>query len=741
MEIAKKISTTTLLACVMITPVANGLVYMHAQTVINNGDHSNQIAIVNEDKGVVNAKGETVCYSDQFLPSYNKDGYIVTSLDKARNSGYLAYVVVPSNFSSNVESINTQPTQSVLGYYIEDEAHANEAVMKIVQLEMNLNRDIGKLYVGSILNEFYQAQDNAEIVLNNSNINSETISQLANTDFIRTIDLKPLELPEAPDGSGLAKDKESYFGPFMDAIENVKTVYRDDVFNPFNQRSDSANEEYVSLEGKMSEAESVKNKVANYKNTQIINFYDYTFYARGDVDIKPYENGYMVSMKDPNTFITKECFQAMIDENGTSRPVDGSDSDNGMGWEGKHSVIITWNKNKNRIETSFPSDSGNSGRASDGIVSNRSKEKIQEYLDSDNEIKEANNHILLQNSINYLDLMYFDVISEFVTDVIADPSLATQAHFNQLMQIRLNKYGNNISAAINQFNQYSDIKINSIQDYINLRTGQYQKIAANYDFANHNLDAVSTTIMSMFDTTQNTYYSANESVDTQVIDSHNSIATSSDRKGIGEIYDELWGVLDTSFVKLGESMISYNKKVKCMEEPVNASALSNAGIIDEESLGLAFLPVNQFVQALKDNNTDVISTTSTVNCENSKAISDYQTQTNNDLQARVENLENVNNATSADNKNLIGDFTTKLRYSRSGNVPDKTVVDAMMAPLSVINDGAVKGSVTVPTVNKQDEEDVQKSNVNPWVIGLGISSAVLASYIVGDAVFSRKKHK
>ena len=741
MKIAKKISTTTLLACVMITPVANGFVYTHAQTVINNGDHSNQIAIVNEDKGVVNAKGETVCYSDQFLPSYNKDGYIVTSLDKARNSGYLAYVVVPSNFSSNVESINTQPTQSVLGYYIEAEAHANEAVMKIVQLEMNLNRDIGKLYVGSILNEFYQAQDNIEIVLNNSNINSEAISQLANTDFIRTINLKPLELPEAPDGSGLAKDKESYFGPFMDAIENVKTVYRDDVFNPFNQRSDSANEEYVSLEGKMSEAESAKNKVANYKNTQIINFYDYTFYARGDVVIKPYENGYMVSMRGPNTFITKECFQAMIDENGTSRPVDGSDSDNGKDWEGKHSVIITWNKNTNDIETSFPSDSGNTGRASDDIISNVSKEKIQEYLDSDNEIKEANNHILLQNSINYLDLLYFDVISQFVPDIIADPSLATQSHFNQLMQIRLNKYGNNISVAINQFNQYSDIKINSIQDYINLRTGQYQKIAANYDFANHNLDAVSTTIMSMFDTTQNTYYSANESVDTQVIDIHNSIATSSDRKGIGEIYDELWGVLDTSFVKLGESTISYNKKVKYMEEPVNASALSNAGIIDEESLGLAFLPVNQFVQALKDNNTDVISTTSTVNSENSKAISDYQTQTNSELQARVENLEYVNNATSADNKNLISDFTTKLRYSRSGNVPNKTVVDAMMAPLSVINDGAVKGSVTVPTVNKQDEEDVQKSNVNPWVIGLGISTAVLASYIVGDAVFSRKKHK
>ena len=723
----------------MITPVANGLVYTHAQTVINNGDHSNQIAIVNEDKGVVNAKGETVHYSDQFLPSYNNEGYIVTSLDKARNSGYLAYVVVPSNFSSNVESINTQPTQSVLGYYIEDEAHANEAVMKIVQLEMNLNRDIGKLYVGSILNEFYKAQDNAEIVLNNSNINSEAISQLANTDFIRTIDLKPLELPEAPDGSGLAKDKESYFGPFMDAIENVKTVYRDDVFNPFNQRSDSADEEYVGLEGKMSEAQSVKNEVKNYKNTQIINFYDYTFYARGDVDIKPYENGYIVSMKDPKAFITKECFEAMIDENGTPRPVDGSDK--GLGWDDKHSVIITWNKNTNRIETTFPSDSANFGSASDGIVSNGSKVKIDEYLESDNGIKESNNHILLQNSINYLDLLYFDVISEFVTDIITDSNLATQSHFNQLMQIRFDKYGNNISAAINQFNQHSDIKINNIQDYVNLRTGQYQKIAANYDFANHNLDAISTTIMSMFDTAQNTYNSANESVDTPAIDSHNSVTTISNGKGIGQIYGELWDILDSSFVKLSESMISYNNKVKYMEEPVNTSALANTGILDEESLGDAFLPVNQFVQALRDNNTDVISSAGKVNGENSKAICDYQTQTNNDLQARVENLENVNNVTSADNKNLFGDFATKLRYSRTGNVPNKTVVDAMMAPLSVTNDGDVKGSLTVPMANKRDEEENQKSNVNPWVIGLGISTAVLATYIVGDAVFSRKKHK
>lgn len=738
----KKISTATLLTCVMITPVANGLVYTHAQTVINNGDHSNQIAIVNEDKGVVNAKGETVYYSDQFLPSYNKDGYIVTSLDKARNSGYLAYVVVPSNFSNNVESINTQPTQSVLGYNIEDEAHANEAVMKIVQLEMNLNRDIGKLYVGSILNEFYQAQDNAEIVLNNSNINSEAISQLANTDFIRTIDLKPLELPEAPDGSGLSAVKDTYMLPYTDAISQIRGTYQDKVVVPFEQAKVNAISAFVSLDEIINQTIDTKNKMKSFNGMQIIKFNNYTFYASGDVDIKPYENGYMVSMKDPNSFINKECFQAMIDENSTSKPVDSSiNISNGMDWEGKHSVIITWNKNLNKIETSFPSDSGNFGRATDDIISNASKEKIKKYLEEDNEIKEANNHILLQNSINYLDLLYFDVISEFVTDVIADPSLATQAHFNQLIQIRYNKYGNNISAAINQFNQYSDIKINNIQDYINLRTGQYQKIAANYDFANHNLDAVSTTIISMFDTAENTYNSANDSVDAQSIDSHNSITTSSTGKGIGENYESWYSGMQNNIDQLEPKLEEYRSEVNKMEEKVDPNILLDVGELDINSLEKSFLPVNQFVQALKENNGDVLSATSKVTSENSKAISDYQTQTNNDLQSRVENLENVNNATSADNKNLIGDFATKLRYSRTGNVPNKTVVDAMMAPLSVTNDGEVKGSVTAPTVNKQDEEEIQKSNVNPWVIGLGISTAVLASYIVGDAVFSRKKHK
>lgn len=730
MKIPKKILTATLLSCVMITPVANGLVYMHAQTVINNGDHSNQIAIVNEDKGVVNAKGETVCYSDQFLPSYNKDGYVVTSLDKARNSGYLAYVVVPSNFSSNVESINTQPTQSVLGYYIEDEAHANEAVMKIVQLEMNLNRDIGKLYVGSILNEFYKAQDNAEIVLNNSNINSEAISQLANTDFIRTIDLKPLELPEAPDGSGLAKDKESYFGPFTDAISQIRGTYQSEVVDPFEQAKVDATSAFNSLDEKMNQTNAAKEEMKSFKDIQIIKFNDFTFYASGDVKIDPYQNGYKFSMKDKTKVLTNKEFQ-VYDQ--YDKPIEDNKK---YDLYNNPSVMIIWNGKD--IETV---DSVNSGRNHDNDISNNAKEKINEYLESDNGIKESNNHILLQNSINYLDLLYFDVISEFVTDIITDPSLATQPHFNQLMQIRYNKYGNKISAAINQFNQYSDIKINNIQDYINLRTGQYQKIAANYDFANHNLDAVSITIMSMFDTAENTYNSANDSVDTQSIDSHDSSTTSSTAKGIGENYKSWFSDMQKYIDQLDPKLEEYKREVNKMEEKVDPNVLLDVGELDINSLEKSFLPVNQFVQALKENNVDVLSATSKVNSENSKAINDYQTQTNNDLQARVENLENVNNATSADNKNLIGDFATKLRYSRTGNVPNKTVVDAMMAPLSVTNDGDVKGSVTVPTVNKQDEEEIQKSNVNPWVIGLGISTAVLASYIVGDAVFSRKKHK
>lgn len=731
MNIPKKLSTTALLACVMITPIANGLVYTHAQTVINNGDHSNQIAIVNEDKGVVNAKGETVCYSDQFLPSYIKDGYIVTSLDKARNSGYLAYVVVPSNFSSNVESINTQPTQSVLGYYIEDEAHTNEAVMKIVQLEMNLNRDIGKLYVGSILNEFYQAQDNAEIVLNNSNINSEAISQLANTDFIRTIDLKPLELPKAPDGSGLAKDKESYFGPFMNAISQIRGTYQSEVVDPFEQAKVDATSAFNSLDETMNQTNVAKDEMKSFKDIQIIKFNDFTFYASGNVKIDPYKNGYKFSMKDKTKVLTNKEFQ-VYDQ--YDMPIEESNKKYDL--YNKPSVTIIWNgKDIEKV------DSVNSGRNRDNVISNNAKEKINEYLESDNGIKESNNHILLQNSINYLDLLYFDVINEFVTDIITDPSLATQSHVNQLMQIRFNKYGNNINVAINQFNQYSDIKINSIQDYINLRTGQYQKIAANYDFTNHNLDAVSTTLMSMFDTAENTYNSANDSVDTQSIDSHDIITTSSTETGIGENYKSWFSDMQKYIDQLDPKLEEYKREVNKMEEKVDPNVLLDVGELDINSLEKSFLPVNQFVQALKENNGVVLSATSKVNSENSKAINDYQTQTNNDLQARVENLENVNNATSANNKNLIGDFSTKLRYSRSGNVPNKTVVDAMMAPLSVSNDGNVKGSETVPTVNKQDEEEIQKSNVNPWVIGLGISTAVLASYIVGDALFSRKKHK
>lgn len=275
-------------------------------------------------------------------------------------------------------------TPLILGYYIEDEAHANEAVMKIVQLEMNLNRDIGKLYVGSILNEFYQAQDNAEIVLNNSNINSEAISQLANTDFIRTIDLKPLELPEAPEGSGLAKDKESYFGPFTDAISQIRGTYQSEVVDPFEQAKVDATSAFNSLDETMNQTNAAKDEMKSFKDIQIIKFNDYTFYASGNVKIDPYQNGYKFSMKDKTKVLTNKEFQ-VYDQ--YDMPIEEGNKKYDL--YNKPSVTIIWNgKDIEKV------DSVNSGRNRDNVISNNAKEKINEYLESDNGIKESNNHIL-----------------------------------------------------------------------------------------------------------------------------------------------------------------------------------------------------------------------------------------------------------------------------------------------------------------------------------------------------------
>lgn len=160
--------------------------------------NSTKIAIVNLDAGV-QYQSEQRNFAKELLENYSED-FTVTGLDDAKtgltDGRYAAYVILPSDFSSNVASINTTPQKSLLKYEVSGDLSqeaTDKAWLNVMKLKEQLNDDVGYVYISSILNEFHNGQDNALKVLSNDSEDKDVIMAISNLDLIATLDITEVE--------------------------------------------------------------------------------------------------------------------------------------------------------------------------------------------------------------------------------------------------------------------------------------------------------------------------------------------------------------------------------------------------------------------------------------------------------------------------------------------------------------------------------------------------------------------
>lgn len=154
---------------------------------------SDQIAVVNLDLGVELANGEHIFYSDHAirLPTSN---FRFTSLNEARvglgENHFGALIVIPSDFSKNVESLNAIPTQIILEYEISQLLSGEEQrdiLYTVLHFGDSLNTDLSYMYLSNILAEFHQAQDDSLLVLRNDKRIAEAIRSIHSNDLLEMI--------------------------------------------------------------------------------------------------------------------------------------------------------------------------------------------------------------------------------------------------------------------------------------------------------------------------------------------------------------------------------------------------------------------------------------------------------------------------------------------------------------------------------------------------------------------------
>ncbi|MCR5216090.1 MAG: hypothetical protein K6C69_04075 [Lachnospiraceae bacterium] len=149
------------------------------------------IAIVNLDEGY-SEKGIITNYGNALLKNVGVN-IRVTGLQDAKNGlsngNYSAYMVIPSSFSKNIQTINAQPISSEIIYVIAPELEGearDRAINNIYSIYNEMSNEITQIYTATILAEYHTAQDSANTILSNDDKDLLTLLQVQGNDLVAT---------------------------------------------------------------------------------------------------------------------------------------------------------------------------------------------------------------------------------------------------------------------------------------------------------------------------------------------------------------------------------------------------------------------------------------------------------------------------------------------------------------------------------------------------------------------------
>lgn len=160
-----------------------------------------KIAIVNLDEGV-SVNDEKVNYANALLANIEGD-YVAAGATEARegiyNGTYGAYIVIPSNFSESIVSINTTPEKAILEYAMNPYLEENTAISvleMISRFQNTMNTNVAYMYVEAILDEFHQVQDDAVTIMENDVADLNRLESVNPEDLMVSLtfsEIKPID--------------------------------------------------------------------------------------------------------------------------------------------------------------------------------------------------------------------------------------------------------------------------------------------------------------------------------------------------------------------------------------------------------------------------------------------------------------------------------------------------------------------------------------------------------------------
>lgn len=668
------------------------------------------IAVVDQDTGI-NDEGKTIYYGKEFLKTINdKSMYKSVSLTEAKegveNDIYCAYVVIPDNFSKNIESIKTTPTKSVVVYGLNSKSDINDTLNKLNTIVGSLDTNIAKGYLTTVLNNVNGVDNNISGIVSTIQNQNVVINGIQNFEYITTVELTASDTLVIND-----EMLKNALQQMTDIQPNLNNQLENSVLTNQNSSREKLFTNIKSLNIGLEQLESTK-------------YYEVTTQQLGLIQ------NFVLKSKDdqPITILLDRSSGQLLVKNNNLTINNPNQSEAVGGTQGEYINIVDINNQIVKyVLDNNPTSLNILGNTLEIYGHNIGIDIYANKMQLRNATK-----VRLNNQYYYPDPNSCIINVQINSSSINNPEidklkndLQTQVNYNklsasiiqELVAINNNNPNTSVGDAINQITSnndvngylqpFADIYNHQVIDYINKVTPDFfSNIISTYidnetvvNCLVGNEYVVSNIKFSIIDNFPNVPPKYFETINTQKIEA-NSIFNLNET-------NKLASSLDPSLIKYESSI------------PKSINYQFITGLIKE---------IMSQVNNVIDNANSQIDNMNDKSLENYDKVTQYVSDTKesviNNTNAKVEQLINENNQ----NINDLNTNSQKFNYLKDGNVINTKLVDYMVSSIDLENQ---------TTIRKNEEKDTNYTNI------FIITGTLVGATALGIAIYyqTRKTQK
>ena len=109
---------------------------------------------------------------------------------------YGAYIIIPSTFSTAVDSINGTPQKAVFEYQINPHLEGQDRdnmIYELTAFQDSIRNNVSYVFLDAILKEVHNVQDGSMTILANDDSERENLSSVSAEELIQTVEFTELK--------------------------------------------------------------------------------------------------------------------------------------------------------------------------------------------------------------------------------------------------------------------------------------------------------------------------------------------------------------------------------------------------------------------------------------------------------------------------------------------------------------------------------------------------------------------